>query len=43
MAGALAVAFIVTLIAMPKGRVEEVVEAPGEAPSTPEGPPTPHS
>ncbi|MGH2961361.1 MAG: MFS transporter [Solirubrobacterales bacterium] len=43
MAGALAVAFVVALIAMPKGRVEEVVGAPGEAPSTPDVPLAPHS
>jgi EmrB/QacA subfamily drug resistance transporter len=43
MAGALAVAFVVALIGMPKGRVEEVVEAPGDAPSTPDGPPTTQS
>jgi|NGEPerStandDraft_13_1074530.scaffolds.fasta_scaffold01544_2 hypothetical protein len=35
MAGALAVAFVVALIAMPKGRVEEVREQP----SGPAGPP----
>jgi EmrB/QacA subfamily drug resistance transporter len=35
MAGALAVAFVVALIGAPKGRVEEVVEAPPEVADTP--------